>query len=273
MKVRRSLVRYHGGKWRTARKIIEHFPPHRVYVEPYGGGGSVLLQKPRCYAEVYNDMGGEIVNLFRVVRDRGQELMVALELTPFSREEFAWSYLPSPDPVEQARRTVIRSFMGFGSNWQKSTSTGGIMKTGFRACSNRSGTTPAHNWRDYPAKLGDIVERLRGVIIENRPAIQVMQKHDAEKTLHYCDPPYCASTRDAGTDYTHEMNEDDHREMARALHDLKGMVIVSGYACDLYDKELFAGWKRAEFSALADGARPRREVLWMKNVPLDLFSQ
>lgn len=107
---RRSAVRYHGGKWRLADWIIGHFPAHRVYTEAYGGGASVLLRKPRSYGEIYNDLDGEIVNLFRVLRDSGPELMHLLELTPFSRTEFLASYEPHPDPLEQARRTLVRSY-------------------------------------------------------------------------------------------------------------------------------------------------------------------
>lgn len=255
----RPIVRYHGGKWLLAPWIIEHFPPHRCYVEPFGGGGSVLLRKGRSYAEVYNDLDGEIVNLFRVTRDRGEELRRVLELTPFSRVDVRESYEPSSDPVEQARRTVVRSFMGFGSNSHNK-------NTGFRSNSNRSGTSPAHDWRNYPGCLGAIIERLRGVVIENKDAVAVMQTHDAETTLHYVDPPYVASTRDKGGDYRHEMTDDQHRQLAAALSQLKGAVIVSGYPSPLYD-ELFAGWRRVQKRALADGAAERTEVLWLRNVP------
>ena len=102
----RPLVRYHGGKWMLAPWIIAHFPPHRTYVEPFGGGGSVLLRKTRSYAEVYNDLGGEIVNLFRVARARGEELARLVELTPFARAEFAESYEPAEDELEEARRLI-----------------------------------------------------------------------------------------------------------------------------------------------------------------------
>lgn len=132
----RPIMRYHGGKWRLAPWIIQHMPPHRVYVEPFGGAASVLLRKPRTYAEVYNDMDGEIVNLFKVARDDSERLKHLLELTPFSRDEFAASYEPTSNPIEQARRTVVRSFLGFGSNAH-------AKATGFRANSNRSGTTLA----------------------------------------------------------------------------------------------------------------------------------
>lgn len=266
----RPLVRYHGGKWKLAPWIIASFPPHRVYVEPYGGGGSVLMRKPRSYAEIYNDLDGEMVNLFRMVRDRSQELRRALELTPFSRADFLESYEPAEDPVEQARRTVARSYMGFGS----AAASGN--KTGFRSNSNRSGTTPAHDWANYPSALVALAERLRGVVLENKDAIEVMQTHDGAETLHYVDPPYVHSTRHEGNKYCKkgyrfEMTDEQHRALAAALHELKGAVVLSGYPCALYD-ELYADWQRIENrGAHADGAKDRTEVLWLRNIPEDLF--
>lgn len=265
----RPIVRYHGGKWLLAPWIVSQFPFHRNYVEPYGGGGSVLLRKPRSYAEVYNDLDGEIVNLFRIVRDRGDELKRALELSPFARDEFFESYDPTEDELEQARRTTIRSFMGFGS-----ASASGA-KTGFRAQSSRSGTTPAHDWRNYPAALGTTIERLRGVVIENRDALEVMAQHDGPTTLHYVDPPYVFETRSNANlyckkGYKHEMTDEQHRELSAYLKTLKGCVILSGYGCPLYD-ELYGDWERIEKDSLADGARPRTEVLWMRNRTTELF--
>lgn len=259
MTTTRPLLRYHGGKWRLAAWILHYFPMHRVYVEPFGGGASLLLQKHRSHAEVYNDLDGEVVNLFRVARDRGAELARAVELTPFSRDEFAASYLPAECPVEQARRTVIRSFMGFGSAGASGQS------TGFRANSNRSHATPAHDWRNYPEALRLVIERLQGVVIENRDAQACMLAHDSPSTLHYVDPPYVHSTRALRTrapSYRHEMSDDDHRSLLTALCKLQGMVIVSGYRCDLYD-ELFGGWRRVDKAAMADGARARVESLWL----------
>lgn len=174
----RPILRYHGGKWILAPWIISHFPEHRVYTETFGGAASVLLRKQRSYGEIYNDLDGEIVNLFRVVRSNGEALRVVLELTPFSRTEFAESYEKTDDPLEKARRTVTRSFMGFGSNIHNKT-------TGFRSNSNRSGTTPAHDWKNYPLCLGAIIERLRGVCIEKRDAAEIMLAHDEDTTLHY----------------------------------------------------------------------------------------
>lgn len=260
----RPILRYHGGKWKLANWIISHFPQHRVYVEPFGGAASILLQKPRSYGEVYNDLDSEIVNLFKVVRDRGAELRSKLENTPFAREEYTLSFKPTSNELEQARRTVMRSFMGFGSNALCRS-----IKSGFRANSNRSGTTPAHDWANYPRLLELLTTRLRAVVIENRDAVEVMQAHDSSATLHYCDPPYVHDTRSAKVHghhgYTFEMKDDEHRELAKYLHSVSGMVVISGYACHLYDKELYPRWNRVERRAHADGAHDRVEVLWLND--------
>jgi DNA adenine methylase len=263
MNVSRPIVRYHGGKLMLAPWIIANFPAHRVYVEAFGGGGSVLLRKPPSYAEIYNDLDGEIVNVFRMARERGDELVRALELTPFAREEFEESYEECADPLERARRTILRSFAGFGS----AAACGEV--SGFRAASNRSGTTPAHDWRNYPTALVQIIERLRGVVIENRDAVEVMQQHDGDDTLHYVDPPYVHETRSAKTRgtvtrkaYKFELTNAQHAELAEYLKSLRGMVLVSGYRSELYDR-LFAGWAKTERAAHADGARDRVECLWL----------
>lgn len=254
----RPALRWHGGKWNLAKWIISHFPPHRVYVEPFGGGGSVLLRKPRSYAEVYNDLDSEAVNLFRVLRSgRAGELVEKVRLTPFARDELAEAYEPADDPVEQARRLCIRSFMGFGSNGHNLK-----LRTGFRANSNRSGTSPAHDWANYPDALQLVVDRLTGVVIENRDAIEVMRAHDGPETLHYVDPPYLPETRKTGHNYVHELTPEKHAELLDALKSLEGFVVLSGYPAPLYDQAL-SGWVRVEREAYADGARPRREVLWM----------
>lgn len=259
----RPVLRWHGGKWMLAPWIIEHFPPHEVYVEPFGGAASVLMRKPVSYAEIYNDLDQAVVNLFRVLRsDNAQNLVSALRLTPFSRDEFRQAYEPTEDAVEAACRLIIRSFMGFGSN-------GHSRITGFRANSNRSGTTPAHDWQNYPDSLSLVIERLRGVIVENKDAREVMAQHDGPDTLHYVDPPYVFETRsDLTKDYAHELSDEDHAELLAFLRSLTGMVVLSGYPCELYDTAL-ADWHRVERVALADGARKRIEVLWMNAAARD----
>lgn len=269
----RPVLRWHGGKWKLAPWIISHFPPHRVYVEPFGGAASVLLRKPRAYAEVYNDLDDEVVNLFRVLRDAYQavELTRQLELTPFARIEFRAARQSDDSPIERARRFVLISHMGFGSAGVLGTT------TGFRADSKKSGTTPAHDWRSYPEIMPAVIDRLRGVVIECRPALKVLEKHDAPDALHYVDPPYVPDTRSqkrgpAGLyhSYRHELTDADHAELLDVLQGLAGMVILSGYPHPMYDDAL-TGWYRTEKQALADGARERTEVLWINPAAREAF--
>jgi len=282
----RPVMRYHGGKWVLAPFIVAHLPLHRTYTEAFGGAASVLIRKPRSHAEVYNDLDREVVNLFEVLQSpvMAARLRRRLELTPYSRVVFVRAYEPSRDPVEQAVRTVVKSFMGFGSTsvtMESAKSAGAGFKsrdrygtattpTGFRAVSHSSGTTAATDWSNYPAHVHALVERLRGVVIENRDAVKVLQQHDTPATLHYVDPPYPHSTRShhvitkrRGKGYRHEMTDAEHRALAEVLRGLEGMVVLSGYPCDLYDRELYPDWSRVERRALADGARERTEVLWL----------
>lgn len=264
--ITRPVLRFHGGKFRLASWIISHFPAHRCYVEPFCGAASVLMRKPRSYAEVINDSWSVVVNVFRVLRDPAQaiELERLLRLTPFAREEFEAcgdvEINALTDPIERARRTILRSFAGFGP-----ASTNAQHSTGFRANSNRSGTTPAQDWAHYPDLIPSFVKRLQGVVIENRDASDVMWQHDSTQTLHYVDPPYVQSTRNTkrgNAYYDQEMTDDDHRMLADALHTLRGMVVLSGYRCALYD-ELYADWRRVDHAAHADGAKDRIESLWL----------
>lgn len=260
---RRPVLRYHGGKWRLAPWIISHFPPHRIYTEVYGGGASVLMRKSVSFAEVYNDIDDRLVNVFRVLRHpkKAAELTRLLALTPFARVEFDRSYLPdTDDDVELARRTIIMSFMGFGSD-----SIGRGYRTGFRAKSNRSGTTPAHDWANYPSNVKHFIERLRAVVIENQPAVEVLRRFDEIDTLHYVDPPYVHDTRSSSVGrhgYRHEMTDEQHRALAEVLHGLRGMVLLSGYQGGLYDT-LYGDWRSVSVDTFADGANPRVETLWM----------
>jgi DNA adenine methylase len=268
-KVTRPILRYHGGKFILADWIISHFPDHTCYTETFGGGASVLLKKKRAYAEVYNDMDGEVVNLFKVARDNGDELRERLMLTPFSRYEFNTSYLKSECNIEQARRTVIRSFMGFGSGIQSH------QKTGFRANSNRSGTTPAHDWANLPDAYEAIISRLKGVVIENRDYKEVVKHHDREDTLHFFDPPYVLDTRykkQKTKVYKYEMTDTDHQDFCRFILGLKGMQVVCGYDNEIYN-DILSGYRKITKASFADGARPRIEVLWISpNTPLSQIS-
>jgi len=267
VQIKRPVVRYHGGKWKLAPWIISHFPDHGKYVESFGGGANVLLQKPRSEHEVYNDLDDGIVNLFRVLRDPAMSarLRELLDATPYARNEFYDSYVPSADPVESARKTMVRAWMSISSVGVCRRS-----RTGFAI-----DEVAVKRYQGVKENIIAVAERMRGVLIEHRPAIQVIEYHDANDTLHYCDPPYVPDTRSSmgGGVYQHEMTDDDHAKLAETLHSLKGMVILSGYPCDLYDEELFADWHRVERPHLADGARKRIEVLWVNDAVRSKLTQ
>lgn len=253
----RPVMRYHGGKWRMAEWIAGLFPPHHAYVEPFGGGASILLRKERAPIEVYNDLDDGIVNVFRVLRDPAQaeQLAQACALTPFSRAEFMGAWDDSADPIENARRTIIRSQQGIGAKKKAS-------RNGWR--SRLTGGSPAATWARWPDQVYSWCQRLQGVALENLSWQRVLEIYDAPTTLFYCDPPYLLGTRawDHRAIYEHEMSDADHLELLQALQRATGMVVLSGYRSDLYDAEL-GGWTRLERKARAQGNLPRVEVVWM----------
>lgn len=257
--INRPALRYHGGKWRIAEWIIEQFPPHVAYVEPFGGGGSVLLQKPPASVEVYNDIDGDVANFFRMLRTRSQELIAAIELTPYSRMEHKLSKEPCEDELERARRLYIRMWQSYGSGTAHYSSGWRYQKTDAR------GSSVYDDWSQVD-HLRLITQRLKAVFVECDPAVQVIKRYDAPGTLFYCDPPYVPSSRSERWryhGYTHEMTEEDHRALAECLHHAKGKVIVSGYDSELY-RELFAGWKTLsrDSRTLARG-KTNKEFLWV----------
>lgn len=275
MTISSPVIRYHGGKFRLAPWVLEHFPPHTCYVEPFGGAAGVLMQKPRSYAEVYNDLDQDIVNLFECLRDDElrQRLTEQLVLTPYSRADFERAWLPTDNQIERARRTVIRAQMGFGS----AGATKGI--TGFRIDSKRQYGTAQQLWARFPDQLAAIGTRLAGVLIENRTAVEVMTAHDAPSTLHYVDPPYMHATRVRGSAkgryYRHELDDTQHLELLARLKNLSGMVVLSGYPNEMYEAVL-QGWTRnltnARISAGRGGAT-RQECLWLNPACMNALHQ
>lgn len=258
------VLRYHGGKFRLSKWLYGFFPAHEIYVEPFGGAASVLLRKPRSHGEVYNDLDQDIFNLFQVLRDEkgAARLRELCELTPYSRDEFQLAYLHTDDPIERARRTIVRSAMGFGSG----AATG--HKTGFRCEARRQHGTTAAVWAKYPAVLSWVCQRLRGVNIENRPADRCITSHDTATTLFYVDPPYLIDTRvigGSGKVYRHELTHQQHVELLQQLLGVQGMVALSGYASELYS-DMLVGWqcetKQARISAGA-GTALKTECLWL----------
>lgn len=274
----RPPLRYHGGKWRAAPKIIEHFPPHMTYVEPFGGGASVLLRKRRSKNEIYNDLDGDIVNVFKVLRDpsSSKKLLKLLEFTPFAREEMILGWEETDDPIEQARRCLVRSHMGFGS----AGATKG--RTGFRGLDVYEGSysAPAKQWSELPRQLHAIIKRLQGVVLENTDALKIIDQADVASTLFYIDPPYMPETRSSMKGgmkyYRHEMTYEDHMQLLERVLDINGDVIISGYESELYN-EMLKDWEFKTFKSRASshkGTVIRDECLWIKpsNSPKNLFS-
>jgi len=263
VKLKSPVMRYHGGKFRLAPWIISFFPEHQCYVEPFGGASGVLMQKEPSYSEVYNDLDGEIVNVFRVLRDPvlSKHLIELCVMTPFSRDEFKDSYESSNDPVDQARKTLFRAEAGFGSGG----STG--HNTGFRSDSKRAYSLASHIWAKYPQRIESFAKRLSGVIIENRPAEKVIANNDSHDTLFYIDPPYVLATRklSRGSVYRHEMTDQEHAELLDILLHVKGYVVLSGYEHPIYT-ELLKDWevhsKLARISS-GRGTGLRKECLWI----------
>ncbi|WP_327858618.1 DNA adenine methylase [Acinetobacter guillouiae] len=263
--INHPLIRYHGGKFRLASWVISHFPKHTCYTEVFGGAAGILLQKPRAYSEVYNDLDGDIVNLFAVLRSERNrtKLIEQLILTPYARGEFELAWEHTDDEIERARRVIIRAQMGFGS----AGATKG--KTGFRIDTKRQYGTAQSLWAEYPQHLASIGKRLSGVLIENRPAIKVLKDHDAPTTLHYLDPPYVLDTRYTGAKnariYRHEMSDEDHQTLLQVLLELEGKVIISGYSSELYQSYL-SKWKCVKTNARISSGRVtglRTECLWI----------
>lgn len=260
MSLKHPLIRYHGGKFRLADWIISHFPSHETYVEPFGGGASVLLSKLPSRMEVYNDLDSEVVNFFEVLRDQqlAEKLAEQIELTPYAREEFLNARVETNDKVELARRLVVRAQMGFGS--------AGATKgnTGFRLDTARGGSDIVTIWQRLPKVILQAAARLKKVLIENRDAIKVIQDHDRENTLFFVDPPYVLDTRNmGGKAYRHEMTNADHKQLISVLKGCKCKVILCGYEHPIYE---LLNWKKVVKSVAAagqSGSVLREEVLWI----------
>lgn len=272
MKPKKPLIPYFGGKWKLAAWVVSYFPPHRVYVEAFGGAGSVLMNKEKSTVEVYNELNAEITNLFKIVRDpeTKKELARLLHLTPYSRNEWKACMEFSKNSIEQARRTMVAYIM--------SRHTGKVPNRGSASfdLSTYDYQNPPRAFDDFIKNLDLICERLRRVLIEEDDAFLISQRHDRKECLHYWDPPYLKSTRkDNQAAYLIDYSSSDyHKLIAKNAKLLKGMVIISGYNSPLY-KELFEddGWHRfTKMTTDGSGAKKkskREESIWVNKACYD----
>ncbi len=266
---------YFGGKTTLAPQIAALLPAHRHYVEPYAGSLAVLLVKPPSVMETVNDLDEKVVTFWRVLRERPDELIRACRLTPHSRVEYDQAIdLDATGELEVARQVWIKLAQG---------RTGRLVRSGWRHYVDPSATSvgmPAY-LDGYVDRMAPAVERLHRVTLECRPALDLIDRYGVcPDVLLYVDPPYLGSTRAQDNAYRHEMRTDgEHRELAKALHNCRASVVLSGYASDLYDRELYADWYRHTMVAgtgQAGAWSNRTEVLW-SNRPIgaqpSLFDQ
>jgi DNA adenine methylase len=262
---KRKLIAFgwYGGKFNHLDWLLPLLPKCHHYCEPFAGSAAVLLNRQPSPVETYNDLDGEVANFFRILRNQRDELVQAIGLTPFSREELYLSLSSNGHPcsdVERARRFFVRAR-------QARTGLAQTASLGRWAnCKNtsRAGMAGAvSRWLGSVTTLPEIALRLLRVQIENRPATDVIRLYDGPETLFYCDPPYVHSSRGDTKAYLFEMTDPEHGELAEVLNGCKARVAVSGYRCDLMDT-LYKGWKRhdAPVKQCHSIKKPRHESLW-----------
>ncbi len=261
--VLRPPVKWHGGKYYLAKRIVSLFPPHRIYLEAFGGAASVLLNKPPVEVEAYNDLDLKITRLFRVLQNEGRQFVERLQFVPYSEYEFesAAHYPDGASDLDKAVCDFIRwrqSFGGRGATWSYTTK---------RARGGMAGDVNA--WWTAIDQLPEIIERLRRVQLLSQPALEAIRRFDHPEALIYCDPPYVHETRAPNSRHVYgiEMTEEEHYELGEVLKVCVSKVVISGYPSALY-ADIFRLWRRVEFDIAnhAAGGRKKsrkRETLWL----------
>lgn len=258
------ILKYPGAKWRLAQWILSHMPPHDSYLEPFFGSGAVFFNKTPSRIETINDIDGGVTHFFRICREHPEELAHAVSLTPWSREEFLrcdfMDDAPPEDDIERARQFLVRCWMTFGARTR--------CKTGWRNSTGRGAGGPDNPklWRRLPEIIMQVADRLLDAQIDNRPAVDVIRRFNSPNALIYADPPYVTETRTLhGGQYRCEMTDADHVELLQALLEHQGMVLLSGYDCEMYN-DMLRGWRKATIQTAAECGARRVECLWINPV-------
>ena len=262
----RAVIRYPGSKWRIADWIISHFPEgyeKLVYLEPFAGSGAVFYNKHPGAVETINDLDGDIVNLFRVLRDNPKELKRLLTLTPYSREEYDRSFEPCEDPLERARRYMVRTTQAIGAKMDG--------KCGWRNHKQIKIGGTACKWAGITDTIDAATKRLRGdtthlVQIESMDALRLIERYNNSDVLMYLDPPYVLDSRRSGKLYRHEMSDDDHRRLLELICRSKARIVLSGYRCDMYDNAL-CEWHKDTIESQTTSTEKATETLWQNFEP------
>lgn len=262
---------WYGGKYTHLDWLLPLLPHTTHYCEPFGGSAAILINRKPSPVETYNDLDGEVVNFFKVLRDNSEELIRLIGLTPFARQELRDAVTASDVPLtdlERARRFFVRARQ-VRTGLAQTASEG---RWAHCKLTSRAGMAGAvSRWLGSVEGLSEIVQRLLRVQIENAPAVEVIRRYDSPETLFYCDPPYPHDSRSDLNAYGYEMSDDQHRELASVLRNVQGKVAVSSYHSQLMD-EIFDGWTCIEMPAKkahssntkSDGLKTERsEVLWV----------
>lgn len=248
-----TALKYPGGKVKISSWVISFFPRHKIYVEPFGGAAGVLLNKTSSPLEVYNDLNSDLVNFFRVLRDKEKaaELIRRLKLTPYAREEYYSCYsMPEGDDIERARALVCRAGMGIGIRGVVSESRCGFAADGKKIRKN------AQVFVNHVKIMSEIAERFRSVVIEHKDALELIPHYDSPDTLWYLDPPY-----NCGYSFRYRAGV-DQKAMLGAFKNVSGYVVLSGYENRLYADEL-AGWHMETRPHYNFANRRTKECLWI----------
>lgn len=253
-----AILKYPGAKWRIADWIIENMPTHHSYVEPFFGSGAVFFNKPQSNIETINDLDGEVVNFFEVIRDMPEELAAKIHMTPYARAVYEGvyeqPYKTTDTKLDRALKFCIKINMSHGYRCNA--------KNGWKNdVQGRERSYAVQVWNKLPEIIVQAAERLKEAQIEQRPAIEVIRRFNNPKCLIYCDPPYLLSTR-RGKQYNVEMSDREHEELLHALLVSKSKVIISGYESDLYNDAL-KNWRKKTGYSLTQSLRKAKEVLWM----------
>ena len=255
---------WYGGKYSHLDWLLPLLPQATHYCEPFGGSAAVLINCLPAPIETYNDLDGDLVNFFRVLREQKDALTEAIGLTPFSREEFELAITTPaenlPD-LERARRFYVRARQ-VRTGLAQTASSG---RWAHCLLTSRAGMAGAvSRWLGAIEDLPAIAQRLLRVQIEHDSAIKVIQRYDSPETLFYCDPPYVHESRGDAKAYRHEMSDDQHRVLAEVLHQVQAKAAVSGYHSKLMD-ELYHDWQAidAPTRTIHSTKQQRTEVLWI----------
>lgn len=252
-----AILKYPGGKWRIAEWIISHFPSHKVYCEPFFGSGAVFFKKRPAYIETINDVNGDIVNLFRVCRERPAELAAVLDLTPWARDEYKDCYAIEGDEVERARRFVVRHHQSFGT-------TNSNLNT-WRNSQTYNSPRTAAQWSALPETVMQICGRLKEAQIENIDALTLIERYNDPNTLLYLDPPYLPELRKRGI-YKHEMTVEQHEQLLELVLKSKSKICLSAYDSELYNEKL-KDWYTDEKQTTAQMGLHRTEKFYINYEP------